>query len=112
MLSIVKGKRSANSAKDAKPVHEGLGAMVPRAHGNAELVEKRTHVHVMDVAHVETHHGIVGMELIVRSVDMHAVNGGETLEGVSRELALVTLYVVHAETLHIVYAMARPWEAM
>ena len=84
MLGIVKGKRSANSAKDTKPIHERLGAMVPRAHGNAELVEKRAHVHVMDVAHVEAHHGIVGMELIVRSVDMHAVNGGETLENWER----------------------------
>ena len=49
----------------------------------------------------------MGVGLVVRPIDMHAVNGGETLEGIGRELALVTLYVVHAKTLHIVYGYGK-----
>ena len=52
-LSVVEGKGSPHRAEHTKAIHKRLGTMVTGAYGNAQLVEQCTHIHMMDVAHIE-----------------------------------------------------------
>ena len=90
LTGIVEGKGGAAGAFDAQAVHQGLGTMVARAHGNAEAVEQGAHVEVVDSPHLETDDGIV-MGRVLRAVDFHTGNLHHALHGVGGEVALMGL---------------------
>ena len=68
--------------------------MMARAHGNAETVEKRSHVHVVNVANKEAHHSVLALLLAKKS---DSINGAHLLHAVSGKLLLVLRDVVHAQ---------------
>ena len=58
LLCVVKSKGGAYGAADAEPCHEWLCTVVTCAYGNAQAVEQRSHVQMMDVADIEADDGI------------------------------------------------------
>ena len=50
---IIEGEGSAYSAADAETGHDRLCTMVPRAYGDAESVEQRAHIEVVDAVYKE-----------------------------------------------------------
>jgi len=58
-LGIIEGEGGADGAADAQAVHQGLGAMMTCADGNAQTVEQGAHVQMMDVANEERNDGIL-----------------------------------------------------
>ena len=72
---------------------------MPSAHGNAEAVEQRTHIEMMDVADKETHHGI-----LLRSLtdEPHPLDGAQLLHAIMGKVALMGCYAVETDALDIV----------
>jgi hypothetical protein len=52
-LCIIEGKRSTDSARDAQTIHQGLGTVMTGAYGDAQTIEERAHIEVVDMANVE-----------------------------------------------------------
>ena len=77
--------------------HDGLGAVVASAHGNAEAVEQSAHVEMVDVAQQEGDHGILLHRL---AEDAQAGYSAKLLSGIGCELALVGVYSIKADALH------------
>ena len=50
---VVEGEGGAHRALHAQAAHQRLGAVVARAHGDAQAVEQRAHVQVVAAAHQE-----------------------------------------------------------
>ena len=70
-----------------------------RAHGDAQTVEQRSHVEMVNIAHEEGHNGIL---LLGLSEETNVGNSTELLHAVTREFLLVRLNVLHAQRLNIV----------
>ena len=67
--------------------------MVTSTHGDAQMVQEGTHVHVVYLAHQETNNSVlVGSA----AKDAHARNGAQALHGVARQVVFVLVDVVHA----------------
>ena len=95
--------------------------MVTSTYGNAQAVEQRAHIQMMDVAHVEaddsifhtgdsppvirfaTHRGDSPQEVTQRAVDMHIGDGLQLLHAVAGEFLLVLLDGVKADGIDIFY---------
>ena len=101
LLGIVEGKRGANGARDAQTIHQRLSTVMTCAHSDAQTVEQRSHIQVVDITDVETHDRIF-LRCILRAVDLHAFDGLELLHAVAGELMLMLLDSLEADGLDIV----------
>ena len=48
LFRVVKGERGAHGAADTQPLHQGLGAVMASAHGDAKAVEQGADVQMVD----------------------------------------------------------------
>ena len=92
---VVEGERRAHGAEYAEAVHEGLGAMVACAHGNAQLVEERAEVGMVDIGDVEGDDS-VSLQTFAVAIDVHSFDLTKLLQGVVGEIVLIRLNVLHA----------------
>ena len=69
--------------------------MVACAHSNAQLVEERAEVGMVDVGDVEGDDG-VSLHVFAVAIDVHSFDLAELLQGVVGEIVLIRLNVLHA----------------
>ena len=75
--------------------------MVTGAHSDAQAVEQRAHIQVVDIAHLETYHGIV-MLCVCRAKDVHTPHLRHLFHSVAGKITLVSLYLLHSQGIDIV----------
>ena len=99
LLRVVEAEGGADRPLDAQPLHQRLRTMVPGADGDAEAVEQRAEVEVVDVADEEGDDAP-----LVRGFaeDAHALDGAQPFRGIARQFLLVGINLVHAQGGHIV----------
>ena len=73
--------------------------MVTGAHGDAEAVEQRAHVQMMNVANEKTDYGILVFGL---TENPHSIDGFHLLHAISSEFLLMLLDVVHAQSRDVI----------
>ena len=83
-------------------MHEGFGTMMARAHGNAQTVEQRAHVKVVNLTYLEGDDTVQRTSL-AQAPDVHPFDLRETLHGILREGLFVGAYGFKAQLLHIIY---------
>ena len=105
LTGVIEGEAGASCAQDAQAIHQGLGAMVSRTDSYAQPVEQRSHIHVMDVPHLEADDGIVLSTH--RAINMHALYLGHPLKRILGKVTLVSLYIVHAQGGDIVQSLSQ-----
>ena len=93
-LRVVQPERGAHRAFDAEARHERLGAVMPRAHGDAQAVEQGAEVEVVDVAHEE---GDDAALLLGFAEDAHTGDFLQAAGGILGQFVLVGGDGVHAE---------------
>src|SRR6266568_7411134 len=76
---IVDRKARPERARDAEALHERLGAVVARAHGDAPLVQQRGAVVRVEPLHVERHDRALDLR-VARPVDRRASDARERVE--------------------------------
>ena len=79
--------------------------MVPRAHGDAQAVEQRAHVQVVDTAHQE---GDDGIPLLGFAQYAHAGNPAHALQCITGQFLLVRMDVVHAQGGNVIEGARQP----
>ena len=102
---VVEGEGGTHRALHAQAAHQRLGAMVPRAHGDAQAVEQRAHVQVVDAAHQE---GDDGVPLPGLAQYAHAGNAAHALQCITGQFLLVRMDVVHAQAGDVIEGARQP----
>src|SRR5207247_606794 len=100
-LCIVDVEAGAGGGDAIEAAHQGLGAVVAGADGDAERVQVLTEVVRVDVAVVEGDDpgALVGVGW---AIDRHLGQRADAIEGVGDDLFLPRAHVVHAQSFEIV----------
>ena len=83
-------------------MHEGFGTVMARAYGNAQTVEQRAHVKVVNLTYLEGNDAVQRTSL-AQAPDAHPFDFRETFDGILREGLFVSAYGFKAQTFHILY---------
>ena len=98
-LGVIERERCTHRAFYAQSLHEWLRTVVSCAHGNAQAIEQRAHVEMMDISHQKRDYG---SSLFGLSNDAHARNGAKLLQRIVGQCGLIGSYLLHADLLYIV----------